>query len=89
LFDQIIENNALIQALEDRQRAKDRRDRPAGERAKFQEADERARAQIAELALEPGTMVRAGRFRLRTTEVDPAHVEFDRSGRVQTTISML
>lgn len=74
LFDQVIENGDLEQALEDREKVKASR---AALNAKFKEADDAAKGIIATLNLETDAVVRVGRFRLSLSSVEGRSVAFD------------
>ena len=89
LFDQIVEDPSLEMALERRQLAKEARDAADSEKSRFKDADAAAKGLIAALELEPDTIVRVGRFRLKYQHRDGSHVEFDVAARNQLSISLI
>lgn len=74
LFDTIIENTELEQALEAREKVKASR---AALNAKFKEADDTAKGLISTLDIEVDQVVRVGRFRISRTAIEGRSVAFE------------
>lgn len=84
IAEQVVEDDELEAALEARERAKV----AAGAAQKtYREHDETAKAMIRELELEPGALVRCGRFVVATTEVAARAVAFETSPTTRITIA--
>lgn len=86
LFDQVITNDLLEAALERRQTAKNKN---AVTARALKEANDAAKGMLAGLDLEPDTVARCGRFRIKTSSTPERHVEFDTAAGSQTRISLL
>lgn len=86
LFDQIIENGELGQALESREKVKASR---AALNAKFKEADDTAKGIIAALKLTTDQVIRVGRFRISLAAVEGRSVAFETEPTERLTISLL
>lgn len=86
LFDRVIENGDLLKALEDREKVNASR---KALNAKFKEAHEVAKGIIATLALDDGTVVRCGRFRIEKSGVSARSVAFETDPTSKLTISLL
>ena len=86
LFDQVLEHELLEAALERRQAAKDKN---AVTARALKEAHDAAKGMVAGLDLAPDSVVRCGRFRIKTSSRPERHVEFDTSAGVQTRISLI
>jgi len=86
LFDQVIENDLLVQALENREAAKTRKRAAA---SKFQDAHDSAKGMIDTLDLDDETVVRCGRFRIKLSKTAARSVAFETSGSKRLTISLL
>lgn len=84
LFDQVIENGELEEALEAREKVKASR---AALNLKFKEADEKAKGIIATLDVEVDQVVRVGRFRITRTEVEGRSVAFETDPSERLTIA--
>jgi cation transport regulator ChaB len=72
--EQMVEDTALENALEDRQR---RRDSLSAVRTAYDEANEVANARIAEQELPDGHAIRVGRFRITRSSVPARNVAFE------------
>lgn len=87
LFDEVIENDELAAALEERQAL---RAKFLKAKAEYEEAHETAKGQIDALALDPDTTARCGRFRIRKGKPgDPKDVAFTTTPKPRVTISLL
>lgn len=86
MFDQVIDNELLIAALERRHAAKGKLAQP---QKAYKEADEAVKGIITTLELDPTAVVRAGRFRIKSRVVEPGHREFDVGGSTTLTISLI
>lgn len=87
LFDKVVEDELLGKALEKRQAAKDKKAKAS---ADFKETDDVVKGKLDALDLEPGTVVRCGRFRISKSEPGaPVEVNFTRSPKPRLTISLL
>jgi cation transport regulator ChaB len=84
--EQAVEDAALENALEDRQR---RRDSLAAVRKAYDEAHEVAETEIAKLELPDGHAVRVGRFRITRAAVPERHVTFDAKATSRIRITLL
>jgi hypothetical protein len=74
-FDEDVVNDAeLEKALEEREKRKASRN---ALQAEFKEADEKAKALIAGIELEPDTTVRCGRFKITRSHVEGRSVAFE------------
>jgi hypothetical protein len=86
LFDQVIENDLLEQALENRQKHKEQR---SAAQAKFKEAHDQAKGILATLELAEDSVVRVGRFRVKNSKVAAKAVAFETAESSRLTISLL
>jgi hypothetical protein len=86
LFDQVIQNDVLAQALEKREKA---RLAKAKATKTYTEAHEAAKGQIDALGLDAETVVRCGRFRIRKSIRPGQTVSFDTSDTPTLAISPL
>jgi hypothetical protein len=84
LFDTVIEDSALEEALEAREKVKASR---AALNAKFREADETAKGLLSALGLEKDTVVRIGRFRITLSEIEARSVSFETEASERLTIT--
>jgi len=74
LDEQIIENPALEEALEQR----DKKQRSlGGVRKQFKETDDRVKAMLSEIVIDDTAIVRVGRFRITKSPVPSRSVAFD------------
>lgn len=76
MFDRVIEDTGLERLLEDRE-AKRLAKNQAG--AEYQTAHDAARARLSEEAMEPGDVIRCGRFKIKMTHVEGTAVAFETS----------
>ena len=74
MFDRVVEDAALEAALEDREA---KRLVKAEAVSAFNSQHDRVKARLAEEALEPGQVVRCGRFRISATHVEAKAVAFE------------
>jgi hypothetical protein len=74
LFDQVIKNDELETALEEREKKNNSRKAVT---AAFKEADAKAKGIIATLDIEPDTTIRVGRFRITKSSVEGRSVAFE------------
>jgi hypothetical protein len=86
LDETVVEHAELAEALEARERLKDRRSKLNRD---YQEADEHAKTLVGQLDLADGDTVRVGRFRISRTAVAGRTVAFETGERSRLTISML
>lgn len=87
LFDQVVEDEGLSDLLEERER---RRVKAAKAKADLKEKADVVKARLDALELEPGTVVRCGRFRVKTTRVEGGKdVEFTTVSRIQRSIKLI
>lgn len=82
--EQMVQDAALEQALEDRQKAWESKQAVV---KRFDEAHELAMAEIEKLELPEGGIVRVGRFRITRDAVPPAVVSFERKAASRVTIA--
>lgn len=80
-----VEDAALENALELRQKRKDSLD---AVREQFNEANEAAQAEITKLDLGDGTVVRVGRFRIERKFYPGRSVQFESVGKSRTRIAL-
>lgn len=86
LFDQEIDDPSLIEALEEREKL---RAAKAKATAKYTEKHDAVKARLGELNIEPGDVVRVGRFRVKKTETESRAVAFETSASTRMTITLL
>lgn len=86
LFDQVIENEELEAALEEREKVNNSR---KALNAKFKTADTEAKGLISALDLSADDVVRCGRFRIKLSEVAGRSVAFETDPAERLTISLL
>jgi RNA-binding protein YhbY len=86
LYEDVVVNEQLEQALEDREKLKAR---AAKARKNYGEANELAKALAAEIQLENGRAVRVGRFVLTRRSVGGRTVQFETQPSSRVTISLL
>ncbi|HLA65046.1 MAG TPA: hypothetical protein VK600_00525 [Candidatus Saccharimonadales bacterium] len=84
--EQLVEDTALENALEDRQR---RRESLSAVQKVYDEANEVATAEIAKLELPEGGAVRVGRFRITRNPVAARHVTFDAKATSRVRIALI
>jgi cation transport regulator ChaB len=84
--EQMVEDTALENALEDRQR---RRDSLSAVRKAYDEANEEANARIAEQELPDGHAIRVGRFRITRSSVPARNVHFEAKAASRIRITLL
>jgi hypothetical protein len=80
-LDEAVVDDAALEALLDARNAAAEARRAVA--ARFAEADEAARAALAELHLEPGAVVRIGAYRIEVATLEARHVEFDTEARTR------
>jgi hypothetical protein len=83
LEERILENPTLEQALEDRQKTKER---AANARKAHKQNDERAKALIEETGIGIDEPIRVGRFVIRKRHVDGREISFETGPRTQLSI---
>jgi len=77
MFDRVIEDAALEALLEDREV---KRLTKSEANTAYASAHDRVKTRISEEALEPGDVIRCGRFRIKMTHVEGGAVAFETSG---------
>lgn len=86
LFDQVVEDADLEAALEARE--KQRQDR-AVINARYKEAHDKVSGKLEALELDEESVIRCGRFRIKTSRVPSRSVAFETSPSKRTTISLI
>ena len=86
MFDREVEDGDLIAALEEREKRNNSRKAVA---KRFKEQDERVKILLAGQDIEPGEVIRVGRFRVSKSERKGRSVSFDTSDSTQIRISLL
>jgi hypothetical protein len=84
--EQMVEDTALENALEDRQR---RRDSLSAVQKAYDEANEVATARIAEQELPEGAAIRVGRFRITRSAVPARKVAFEAKAASRVRITLI
>lgn len=84
--EQLVEDTALENALEERQR---RRDSLNAVRKEFDEASEAANGEIAKLELPEGRAVRVGRFRVLRSAIPARAISFETKASSRVRISLV
>lgn len=86
LFDQVIEDEALEAALDEREKRKQRKKKATAE---FKEKHDVVKAKLDFHDLPDGSIVRCGRHRVKITRTAPRSVAFETGGSRRVTISLL
>lgn len=86
LFDTVLEDADLEAALEERERKRQDKSIATG---RYKEAHDAAKAKIGSLELEDESVVRCGRFRIKTAKTAGRSVSFETSPSSRLTISLL
>lgn len=85
-FDRVIEDATLAQLLNSREVA---RVAHSDAKATFEDAADKVKAKLAEYDLQPGDVVRCGRYRISVTRIDGGEVAFTKNASNRTSIKLI